>query len=89
MRHRAPSTRSRAARTTTARCPATWSTIGNSFVNPKCIAFGLQGPIYAESGGSHDDRKVSGDLERRIDAEVLRIVREAYQRAVSILVRRK
>jgi ATP-dependent metalloprotease len=43
------------------------------------------GPIYAESGGSHDDRKVSGDLERRIDAEVLRIVREAYQRAVSIL----
>jgi ATP-dependent Zn protease len=48
----------------------------------------LQGPIYAESGGSHDDRKVSGDLERRIDAEVLRIVREAYQRAVSILVSR-
>lgn len=50
------------------------------------MMYAPQGPIYAESGGSHDDRKVSGDLERRIDAEVLRIVREAYQRAVSILV---
>lgn len=46
----------------------------------------LQGPIYAESGGSNDDRRVSPDLERKVDAEVARIVREAYQRAVSILV---
>ena len=55
-------------------------------LQPQMMMCAPQGPIYAESGGSHDDRKVSGDLERRVDAEVLRIVREAYQRAVSILV---
>lgn len=48
----------------------------------------VQGPIYAESGGGHDERRVSPDMERKIDAEVHRIVREAYQRAIDLLVRR-
>ena len=30
---------------------------------------------------------MSPDLERKIDAEVTRMVRDAYQRAVSVLVR--
>ncbi len=49
--------------------------------------FGLQGPIYAESGGSHNDPRMSPDTERKIDAEVLRIVKEAYARAADCLVR--
>lgn len=46
----------------------------------------VQGPIYAESGGGHDERRLSPDMERRIDAEVHKIVREAYQRAIDLLV---
>lgn len=43
------------------------------------------GPVYLNSE-RHGERATSGDTQRRIDAEVTKMLREAYSRVTALLV---
>ena len=45
----------------------------------------LSGPVYLNSD-RHGERATSGDTQRRIDAEVTKMLREAYKRVTTLLV---
>lgn len=49
-----------------------------------CGMSDLVGPIYIESGKGS---KVSLETERNVDMEVRRLLKEAYQRVTTLLVR--
>ncbi|KAL3155675.1 hypothetical protein ABBQ32_012702 [Trebouxia sp. C0010 RCD-2024] len=46
------------------------------------------GPVYLLSDG-HGERATSGDTQRRIDAEVTKMLREAYKRVTTLLTERE